>query len=364
MPRQAKWTRPGPKFGIELQADRAFQEAPSRFWERFVHASRPTTTSQNASKNTLPFRAECFLMLCIRPAARPSPAKALQPLIQTANISAKEKKRKARLDPYWFAQYQARVAANQKRQAELKIKRDYEWGHPIDGILKPYTESFDSGGTAALSLPVADDKGNVLEEPHPLPTSPHILNFQVDKKDLDAVLNESYELTKPLPPQDGDHVKHEKDIAAHEALHAKASEALKRITAVENASSKERRHVNIRRIIEEFGRHNTDKTVPQRPVAANSPRIEPVQRAGPDTGSSEVQIAILTAKIRKLAQMYAGPKGNKDKANKRNLRLLLHRRQKLLRYMERKERRSGRWLHMCEKLGITPAMYHGEIEVR
>ena len=89
---------------------------------------------------------------------------------------------------------------------------------------------------------------------------------------------------------------------------------------------------------------------------------EATPRVGPDTGSSEVQIGILTAKIRVLADRYEGENRN-DKINKRNLRLLLHRRQKLLKYMEKKERGSERWQNMIATLGITPACWKGEIAV-
>lgn len=120
--------------------------------------------------------------------------------------------------------------------------------------------------------------------------------------------------------------------------------------------------------METFGRHNTDKSVRQKGLTAK--QVEGTEekftkiRGGPDTGSSEVQIAILTAKIRTLAKMYAGEKGNKDKHNKRNLRLLCHRRQRLLKYMERKERGSGRWEHMIKELGLTPATWKKQIEIR
>lgn len=76
-----------------------------------------------------------------------------------------------------------------------------------------------------------------------------------------------------------------------------------------------------------------------------------------------MQIGILTAKIRVLADKFQGPRGNADKVNKRNLRLLLHRRQKLLAYMWRKERGSGRWEHLVKTLGLTEATWKGQISV-
>lgn len=210
-----------------------------------------------------------------------------------------------------------------------------------------------------------------------MPTSKHILNYQLTQAELDEAIAMSYELTKPdtqkaqaeqsaspVAVMDPEFAAWENNLDAHEARHQKAVEALRRITTLENASSQDRRHANIRRIVDEFGRHVTDKTVRPKGLAWNqTERFEKI-RGGPDTGSSEVQIAILTAKIRVLARMLAGPKGNKDKHNKKNLRLLCHRRQKLLRYMERKERGSGRWEHMIQTLGLSPATWKEQIEIR
>ncbi|EER42485.1 ribosomal protein S15 [Histoplasma capsulatum H143] len=83
-------------------------------------------------------------------------------------------------------------------------------------------------------------------------------------------------------------------------------------------------------------------------------------RAGPDTGSSEVQAAILTTKIQVLAQQIA-KYGHKDKHNKRNLRVLVHRRQRLLNYLRRKERGGPRWQNLMSNLGLTDSSWKGEI---
>lgn len=93
-----------------------------------------------------------------------------------------------------------------------------------------------------------------------------------------------------------------------------------------------------------------------------TPSISRTPRAGPDTGSSEVQIAILTAKIRVLADSQEVV-GHKDKVNKRNLRLLVHRRQKLLKYLRRKERGSERWTNVVDKLGLTDGTWKEEISL-
>lgn len=313
------------------------------------------------------------MTVCLRPASATIPAApAFQPLVQKATLTQREKDklRQMKIDPYRWQLAQNRRNANLKRRAELTQERAGSWGDPVHGITTPFIESFDSAGQSAESEVKRDDEGKPLEASHSLPTSAHILNYQLSRTELEEAIEESYQLMKPVPGVTGQSqldeglAKQQADPEAHEQRHQKAVEALRRITALENGSSRDRRHANIRRIVETFGRHNTDGVVRQKALTHDQEeRFEKI-RGGPDTGSSEVQIAILTAKIRTLAKMHAGPKGNKDKHNKKNLRLLLHRRQKLLKYMERKERGSGRWEHMLETLGLTPATWKGEILVR
>ncbi|GAB1313544.1 37S ribosomal protein S28, mitochondrial [Madurella fahalii] len=304
------------------------------------------------------------LTLCLRPAQVPTPS--LLPLTQTANISMKEKRKRMRQDPYGWAQAQQRKNANLKRQEELDKDRKPAWGHPVHGITTPFVESFDSAGQAPLSTPPVDGDGNPLEEPHPLPTSPHILSNMLTREELENALERSRKLTQPVPGGDltaSDPTREALEMEAHEMRHKKAETALRLLTDLNTGSAKDRKHANIRRCIETFGRHVTDKTLPRPappPALGVVPQPKP-PRAGPDTGSSEVQIAILTAKIRALALALEGPKGHKDKNNKRSLRLLCHKRQRLLRYMERKERGSGRWQYLVETLGLTGATYKEQI---
>lgn len=157
--------------------------------------------------------------------------------------------------------------------------------------------------------------------------------------------------------------------------HERAAEAIARITALENGSSKDRMRVNITRCVETFGRHNTDRIFPPRAPTmrvVDGTEVHPIRpetniaatnkRIGPDTGSSEVQIAILTAKIKTVADFLA-TRGKGDKHNKRNLRLLVHRRQKLLQYLRKKERGGPRWQHCIETLGLTEGTWKGEISL-
>ncbi|KAK4223183.1 hypothetical protein QBC38DRAFT_488181 [Podospora fimiseda] len=308
------------------------------------------------------------LTLCLRPSLAPAPNASLQPLIQKANLSAKEqaKKEKKRLmkqDPYTWAQKQQRKNAHIKRKEELEAERKANWGSPIHGITTPFVESFDSAGQSNLSIPRRDGDGNPIEEPHPLPTSENIINNQLSKEELEKAVEQSRKLLMPLEGEQLDPRLAAEEMQEYEKHHANAIIALQRITDLKNGSAKDRKHANIRRCIETFGRHVTDKSVPNAapPLARGVKKTKQPKRAGPDTGSSEVQIAILTAKIRALSNALNGHKGYKDKVNKRNLRLLCHKRQRLLRYMERKERGSGRWQFMLKTLGLTPATWKEQI---
>ena len=298
---------------------------------------------------------------------------------------------------------QQRKNAHLERRAQLTAERKAAAGDPVRGLPTPFVESFDSGGQAPLSKPRLDDDGNPLEEPHPLPTSPHILKNLLHRDELENAIEKAHMLTRPSSfdlidggrghSQEGDHRASAADaavegdgaeeestlsiadeaearadpegerqrLAEDEEAHARAVEAVRRITHLDAGTSKDRKHANVRRIIETFGRHVTDTTLRPRPLSRNQQRHEPTPRAGPDTGSSEVQIAILTAKIRALANALETGRGYKDKFGKRSLRLMVHRRQRLLQYMERRERGSDRWVHMMQTLGLTEATYKGQI---
>ena len=299
---------------------------------------------------------------------RPAPTPAFQPLVQKANISArKEKIRKMKQDPYAWAQAQQRKAVNVSRRRELEKERDAGWGSPIHGITTPFVQSFDSAGQVPLTTPPVDNNGNPVEEPRPLPTSPHLRNYLLTDKEVEKAIEQARIITQPLPSESkqADPEVEKAEMEEHEERHRKALIAIERIADLNNGSAKDRKHANIRRCIDEFGRHKTDITLenPGPPPSRYAVQQPKPARAGPDTGSSEVQIAILTVKIRALALALEGHKGHKDKINKRNLRQLCHRRQRLLRYMETKERGSGRWHHMLETLGMSPATWKEQISI-
>lgn len=290
--------------------------------------------------------------------------------------AVKRAERKDFKDSYAYNHAKQRKEANVSRQAVLKQQRAEAMGTPIRGITTPFLESFDT----ALPTPI---------QPGPSPTNAEnqseaatyailepaeevkYLNNFVTKHELHKSIKFSRLLTEPIasgPRETRDPEKEAQEIHEHEAYHRNAVEVLNRIVNVSNSSSKDRTRINVQRIIDTFGRHNTDQHLKPKAPSPMSKDVaichaEPTPRAGPDVGSSEVQIGILTAKIRLLADRYEG-ENRMDKANKRNLRLLLHRRQKLLKYMFRRERGSERWHNLVQKLGLTEATWRGQIEVR
>lgn len=278
--------------------------------------------------------------------------------------------RRKHKDPYVLAQAKQRKAVNVARQQVLQEERKEALGDPVRGITTPYIESFDNVGGAAVTLDVASDSS---PEQIKIKTPDNaILNHFLKPEELEDAIKHSYALTEPVPAEIrdvADPAQEEEDRRKHADGHARAMAAIAKIVSLENASSKEKTRANIQRCVDTFGRHNTDLTLRPRPQTnpaiqeGKPPLPEKTPRAGPDTGSSEVQIAILTAKIRVLANALEQKGCQKDKMNKRNLRLLVHRRQKLLNYLRRKERGGDRWQHLVETLGLTEATWKGEISL-
>lgn len=295
----------------------------------------------------------------------------------TPCTSAVKKMNKTRFrDAYAYHQAKQRKDANVSRQLVLKQRRAEANGDPIRGIPTPFVKSFDTAHPPNLPKVQPDAvENNVESQPQTVlehsVESPNFLNNFITKPELKNSLTYSYQLTKPIffgPESERDPDDEAYQLRNHIERHKDAEKALNAILSLENAGCKDRTRVNVRRIIDRFGRHNTDGYLKLKAPSALSMNTslsqpKPTPRAGPDVGSSEVQIGILTAKIRVLADWYENG-GRMDKANKRNLRLLLHRRQKLLKYMLRKERGSERWHHMTQTLGLTEATWRGQLEVR
>ena len=316
-----------------------------------------------------------FLAPCLRSSFSTS-----SPL--SATLRRLKKRRPVNRDPYALRQAKARKEANLARQAVLRAQRAQQLGDPIRGVETEFVKSFDyetpqdpSQGKEASSLTLKA----VASSPEAPPPSPAFtatethLDHGISHSELESSLQFSRNLIRPLPLSASEDTDPEAAKKAEDNWTERdrfATEAVQRIVSLSNGNSLHRTKANIARIISTFGRHHTDKTLkPKAPPAAAAVQDPPLleagatPRAGPDTGSSEVQIGILTAKIRVLADRYEGENRN-DKINKRNLRLLLHRRQKLLSYMEKKERGSERWQHMLERLGLTEATWKGQIAVQ
>ncbi|ETI25706.1 ribosomal protein S15 [Cladophialophora carrionii CBS 160.54] len=273
----------------------------------------------------------------------------------TAPLEAKRaKKRKVRkhLDPYRLAQARQRKSANLARQRILQAERKLEEGDPVKSRPTPFINSLQP------NAPIATIRESYL-------------NYFLKPEDVQKTLEHSRWLTEPLPESHrlvGAEERLAQRIQEHAASHENASRALMAIASLENASSKNRTQINIQRCIEEFGRHNTDGVLAPRLQSkeavkngnAGAEATATAKRIGADTGSSEVQIAILTAKINILANNL---KANKDKSNKRRLRMMVHKRQKLMAYLRRQDRGGPRWQNVVEKLGLNDAMWKGEISL-
>ncbi|KAI4086194.1 MAG: hypothetical protein LQ344_007769 [Seirophora lacunosa] len=298
-------------------------------------------------------------------------------MVRSLRPESQRKPRGFSEDSYAYQHARQRAAANVARKGELQEQRAAALGDPIRGVTTPFVESLGSAlppQATTTDEELANAKSTSSpEQPSPSPAfaaDEDHLNYYLTKPELEESLEYSRILSEPLVSverENADPVKEATAAKTHEVEHQNAYEAVSRIVSLANANNKERTRSNVQRIIDTFGRHNTDSHLKPKAPSLQSmystvAEQRPTPRAGPDTGSSEVQIGILTAKIRVLADRYEGTNRH-DKVNKRNLRLLLHRRQKLLKYMHKKERGSQRWYHMIEKLGLTEATWKGQIAV-
>jgi ribosomal protein S15 len=270
-----------------------------------------------------------------------------------------------------LAQSRQRKESNLRRRAELKKERESMLGDPVRGVTTPFVESFDTVGASTVNFDATTTQapGEGIEIKG---VDDVLLNHFLTPSELQSAIEHSRSLTEPVEAINEDivdPVRREDERKKFEDHHARASAALARIVSLANGNSKDKTRANVRRCIETFGRHKTDGELRPRPppnpaiLGEGQDLPEKTPRAGPDTGSSEVQIAILTAKIRVLANRLEMKRGQKDKVNKRNLRLLVHRRQKLLKYLRKKERGGERWQNLIATLGLTEGTWQGEISL-
>ncbi|WEW54999.1 hypothetical protein PRK78_000426 [Emydomyces testavorans] len=287
----------------------------------------------------------------------------LKPSAYARSASSKAKRQKKKHDPFALAQARQRKAANLSRQRVLREEREAARGDPIVGKPTPVIEALLDGQPFPSPAPARPCEASSTE------SGSSNLNFFVSEDELNFALSHSKTSTEPVVESKSDSFdpqKSEEALQKHLEKHRNAEEAVKRIMQLDNGSSKDRTRLNIQRCIETFGRHNTDTVLPPKPatpVHPSAPQYPPRSpRAGPDTGSSEVQVAILTTKILTLAKQLETT-SHKDKHNKRNLRLLVHRRQKLLSYLRKKERGGPRWQNLVTTLGLSDATWKGEISL-
>ncbi|CAK44327.1 mitochondrial 37S ribosomal protein uS15m [Aspergillus niger] len=258
----------------------------------------------------------------------PFAALSLNPAKTSVRAGSTESRERRRHDPFLMAQSRQRKAANISRQKALTKEREGSVGDPVQSEPTPFIQELRK---TQATLQDTD------------------LNYFVTPDGLNEAMEYSKNLTSPIrnPDRDTADPQLEKEAAEkHLQEHRNAQEAIRRIVSVANGNTKDHMRLHIQKCIETFGRHKTDSKTP---------------RVGPDTGSPEVQVAILTAKIMNLSRHLQTTK--KDRHNKRNLRLLVHKRQKLLRYLRRKERGGPRWQNLMEKLGLSEAAWKGEISM-
>lgn len=136
---------------------------------------------------------------------------------------------------------------------------------------------------------------------------------------------------------------------------AQSSEQLQRVLDLRNADAKGIRTVNIQRIVEVFG-----------------PASKP--GGGLNTGSSEVQAAVLTHRIRLLAEHLE--KNPRDIHNRKSIRTLVHQRASILKYMRKRAMKQDaqegaeeganlkEYLAFLDRVGLDRRAVEGEVIVR
>ena len=129
------------------------------------------------------------------------------------------------------------------------------------------------------------------------------------------------------------------DLKQLEEEQAQSAETLSRILDLRNASGRGIQVENTRRIIAHFGRST--------------------ESGGADTGSPEVQAALLTYRIRNLAEHLQTARH--DNSNRRSMRHMVHQRAKILRYL--KSRDPVHYQKFLPRIGVEARGVEGEIIV-
>ncbi|KAK6346969.1 hypothetical protein TWF696_007064 [Orbilia brochopaga] len=271
----------------------------------------------------------------------------------SASLDARNK-RKPPSNPWYIAKAAEKREKVRARRNELLQQRKEAAPDPVVGHTTPFLEAMDAKPDVMppidhLVRPADGQQRQALFEKIVTQERLGRLNHFLQPEELAASLARSKDLEeKPVASTT------EKEIRQATEMHTKATAAMNRILSLGNGSSRDKTRANKAWCIEKFGRHVTDEMFPKSkyPSLSSNPATDPVKtpRVGHDTGSSEVQAAFLTLKIRSLAKQLET--NTHDKMNKRNLRLMVHKRQKLLKYLKRKERGGERYRYVMESLGL------------
>ncbi|KAK6537723.1 hypothetical protein TWF694_011891 [Orbilia ellipsospora] len=274
--------------------------------------------------------------------------------LHTSSSLNTRRKRKPPSNPWSVAKAAEKRERVKARKAELSQLRLQAASDPVVGHTTPFLEAMDM---KPEMLPPIDNlvratdpqqRQNMFEK---VVTDERVgrLNHFLEPDEVSASIGRSNDLEEPPPAKLS-----ETSAVQGKEMHTKATAAMNRILSLGNGSSHDKTRANKTWCVETFGRHITDELFPQpKHISASSnSETDPTKtpRVGRDTGSSEVQAALLTMKIRALArQLETNPH---DKMNKRNLRLMVHKRQKHLKYLKRKERGGERYRYVMESLGL------------
>ncbi|KAF3918671.1 hypothetical protein AA313_de0206087 [Arthrobotrys entomopaga] len=310
-----------------------------------------------------PFRASChrpiesYASTFLSCSSLPHATSATKPIIACLHTSSTLnawRKRKPPSNPWSQAKAADKREKVRARKAELRQHRLQSASDPIVGHTTPFLEATDMKPETLSpidNLVRATDpqQRQIMFEKVVVEERPGRLNHFLEPDEVSASIGRSKDLEDPPPAKAS-----ETSAVQGKEMHVKATAAMNRILSLGNGSSRDKTRANKAWCVETFGRHVTDERFPQPKHTSTVSNLESdptkTPRVGRDTGSSEVQAALLTMKIRTLAkQLETNPH---DKMNKRNLRLMVHRRQKHLKYLKRKERGGERYKYVMESLGL------------
>jgi small subunit ribosomal protein S15 len=206
------------------------------------------------------------------------------------------------------------------------------------------------------SQPPAYDTNPTTEGTFPLPSRPeHFSQHLTSPADLDLLFKHLPESGLARATYLSDTTTSPTDLARRVSeetpAQVSASEQLMRVLDLRNADSRGIRTTNIRRIVQVFGG----------PTSTSEPTSEPTTERL-DTGSPAVQAAIMTHRIRLLASHIA--QNPRDVHNRKNLRELVHRRAKVLRYLKRRAGDGEGYEALLDKIGVDRRAVEGEVVVR